>query len=115
MLVLFACVVIAAGIVRGLATPAGIGITPEIISFTATPPVAQPGQPVTLAWNVRGAPSVAMDRATKDHPDATMPERSGLPLSGKITVHPDTDTVYTLTCRTADGPMCSTTVTVRTE
>lgn len=115
LLVLFAAIVIAAGIIRSRAVPAGDGTVPEIVSFTASPDVTQPGQPVTLAWNVRGARSVDVDSATKDHPDATRPERGGLPGKGQITVHPNADTVYTLTCQTADGPMCSTSVTVRTQ
>jgi hypothetical protein len=113
--VLFIATFVAAGIWRSHARPTGIGIEPEIVSFSATPAVAKQGEPVTLAWNVRGTPSVTVQRARKDRPDATEPEQTNLPGRGQLTVHPESDTVYTLTCQTADGPMCSTSVTVRTE
>jgi hypothetical protein len=115
LLVLFAGIVIAFGILRSRATQIGIGAEPEIISFTATPSVSQPGQPVILAWKARGTPSLTLDWATKDHPAASMPERAKLAASGTMKVEPVKDTVYTLTCETAGGPMCSTSVTVETK
>jgi len=114
LLLSFVAVVVAASVLRSRARPTGIGIEPEIVSFSATPSAAKPGQPVTLAWNVRGAPSVTVERATQDRPDATEPERTNLPGKGRLTVHPQSDTIYTLTCETADGPMCSTSLTVHT-
>jgi hypothetical protein len=97
------------------ATPNGLGTVPSIVSFTAMPPAAKPGEPVTLAWNARGADSLTLDWSTDDKPAAAEPERMQLPDSGKIVVRPKKDTVYTLTCVTAHGRMCSTDLTVRAE
>ncbi len=111
----FAVIIIGIALLHSRAAPVGIGADPQILSFTAVPPVAQPGQPVTLAWNVRGTRSVELNWAAGGKSDAADPESANLPPSGQITVHPKQDTVYKLTCETADGPMCSTSVTVRTE
>lgn len=115
LLVAFAVVIVVAAILRSRTRPTGIGVKPEIVSFTATPPATQPGQPVTLAWSASGTPSLTMNWATKGHPDATLPEHTRLPASGKMTVKPKRETTYRLTCETADGPMCTTSLTVRTE
>lgn len=115
LLLLFVAIFVAASVMRSRAKPIGIGVEPEIVSFSASPTVAKPGEPVTLAWNVRGTPSVTVERARKDRPDATEPEQTHLPGKGQLTVHPKSDTVYTLTCETADGPMCSTNLTVHVE
>ncbi len=115
LLLLFVALVVAVSVWRSRITPIGIGTQPEIVSFRATPDVAKPGEPVILAWNVRGTPSVTVERARKDRPDATEPEQTHLPGKGQLTVHPQSDTIYTLTCDTADGPMCTTSVTVHTE
>jgi len=111
----FLAIIVGIALVHSRAIPAGIGTVPQIVSFTAAPPVAQPGQPVTLAWNVRGTRSVELNWAAGGQTDAAEPDRANLPPTGQITVHPKHNTVYKLTCETADGPMCSTSVTVRTE
>lgn len=113
--VVFALTIIGVAIIRSHARPTGIGAEPEIVSFTATPSVAKPGQPVVLAWNVRGPTSMQLESATNGHPDATRPERTHLPAKGQITVYPKQDTVYTLTCETAEGPICTTSATVHTQ
>ncbi len=98
---------------RSRAVQRGIGAEPEIVAFSATPTEVQAGGPVTLAWKARGAPSLTLSRSTSERSDADEPERTRLPDSGTMTVHPRRDTVYTLTCETGDGPMCTTAVTVR--
>jgi len=110
---LFLALIVVVSFIRSRAAPVGIGTEPEIVSFTANPTAAESGQPVTLAWNARGADSLTLDWSTRNHPDAAEPARTRLPDSGTMVVHPKRDTVYTLTCETADGPMCSTSVTVR--
>lgn len=115
LLLLFVCIIVAVSIWRSKVRLVGIGTQPEIISFEATPSVSKPGEPVTLAWNVRGTSSVTVERSRRDHPDAAEPEQTNLPGKGKLTVHPQSDTIYTLTCETADGPMCSTNLTVHVE
>lgn len=109
---LIAGVIVGVSIMRSRAAPRGIAKEPEIVSFSATPSNVQPGQPVTLAWNARGADSLTLNRSTSERSEADEPERTRLPGSGKIVVHPKRDTTYTLTCATADGPMCTSEVTV---
>lgn len=113
--VLFVALIVATALVRSHAVPIGIGAAPEIVSFVATPPVAKPGEPVILAWNVRGPASLDLESATEGHPDAMRPEQTKLPENGRVTVYPKQNTVYSLTCETAGGPMCSTSLTVRTK
>jgi hypothetical protein len=110
---LFIALIAGISIMRSRAVPHGIGTQPEILSFSATPRVVKPGEPVTLAWNVRGADSLTLSRSTSDRREANEPERTNLPGSGKMVVRPQQDTVYKLTCETADGPMCATAVGVR--
>jgi hypothetical protein len=113
--VFFAALIITVAIIRSHAVPIGIGAQPEIVSFEATPTVAEPGQPVILAWKVRGPASMDLESATEGHSDATRPERTKLPGTGRVIVYPKHNTVYSLICETADGPMCSTSLTVRTK
>jgi hypothetical protein len=112
LLLLFIALIAGLSIMRSRAVPRGIGTEPSIVSFTATPLDAHAGEPVVLAWNARGADSLTLSRSTSERDEADEPERTRLPGSGKIVVHPNEDTVYRLTCETADGPMCTTTVTV---
>ena len=112
---LFVAIIAVSGIVRSRATPLGIGTVPSIISFTANPPVAKPGDPVVLAWNARGASWLNLDWGTPRGSEAGEPQKTNLPDRGSITVHPQHNMVYTLTCETPDGPMCTTDVSVRAE
>ena len=113
--ILFVAVIVGVSLLHGRATPHAIGTVPRIVSFTANPPVAHAGEPVTLAWNARGADSLTLSRSTSEKDQADEPAQTRLPDTGKVVVHPKRDTVYTLTCVTADGPMCTTQLTVRAE
>jgi hypothetical protein len=112
---LFFALIAGAAWMHSRAVPDGLGTVPSIVSFTATPPAVKPGEPVTLAWTARGADSLTLFRSTSGRAAASEPERTRLPDSGTIVVHPNHETVYTLTCETAHGPMCQTEVTVRAE
>ena len=112
LLLLIVGVIVGVSVMRFRAAPRGIAKEPEIVSFSATPATVQPGQPVTLAWNARGADSLTLNRSTSARDDADEPEHKHLPGTGTIVVHPRRDTTYTLTCETADGPMCTSEVTV---
>jgi hypothetical protein len=50
LLILLFAVAAALGVMRIEAKPMGLGWSPEIITFTATPAVVHPGESVTLAW-----------------------------------------------------------------
>jgi len=116
LLLLFFAIAAGLGIMRSRAKPMGLGWSPEIIEFTATPPVVRPGEPVKLAWNTRGTTSVAMEWGPEKPSRDAVQLRAGLPSSGTMTVQPTADTVYELRCYTAAGPMClPLTTTVRTK
>lgn len=106
MLLLLLGVAAALGIMRSGAAPMGLGWSPEIVEFTATPEVVHPGQPVTLAWKTRGTVSVAMEWGPETPSRDGLQLRAGLPSSGTMTVQPVADTIYELRCYTASGPMC---------
>jgi hypothetical protein len=96
----------ALGIIRSRATPTGLGFSPEIVTFTATPSVVHPGEPVKLEWKSRGTVSVAMEWGPEKPSRDVLQLRAGLPSSGTMTVLPTADTVYELRCYTVAGPMC---------
>jgi hypothetical protein len=97
------------------AAPQGLGVSPEVVTFTATPQVARPGDTVTIAWNTRGTTSVTLEWGQEEnHSRATMQQRTGLPSSGKLNFQVTEDTVYDLKCATVTGTMClPVSVTVR--
>ena len=96
----------ALGIVRSQAAPTGLGFSPEIVTFTATPSVVHPGEPVKLEWKSRGTTSVAMEWGPEEPSRDILQLRAGLPSSGTMMVQPTADTVYELRCYTVAGPMC---------
>lgn len=108
LLLLFLLLATAAalGIMRSRAKPEGLGFSPEIVSFKATPAVVHPGESVTLSWQTRGTSSVSLEWGTEKPSRDAMELRAGLPSSGTMTVTPMTDTVYELRCYTVAGPMC---------
>jgi hypothetical protein len=96
----------ALGIMRARAKPTGLGFSPEVVAFTATPSVVHAGEPVTLTWQTRGTTSVAMEWGPEKPSRDAVELRAGLPSSGTMTVMPKADTVYELRCYTVAGPMC---------
>lgn len=62
----------------------------QIIRFTAAPSPADPVQPVTLAWTVRGANSVSLEWMGRDEDDVA---HDGLPLEGTFDLRP-TDVMF---------------------
>jgi hypothetical protein len=116
LLILLLAVAAALGIMRIGAKPMGLGWSPEIVTFTATPAVVHPGELVTLAWETRGTVSVAMEWGPEKPSRDVVQLRAGLPSSGSMTVQPAADTVYELRCYTVAGPMClPASATVRTK
>ena len=106
----------ALGIMRTQAKPQGLGFSPEIVTFKATPAVVHAGEPVTLSWEARGTTSISIEWGPENPSRAGMELRPGLPNSGRMVVTPTADTVYELRCYTVAGPMClpvSETVKVR--
>lgn len=72
----------------------------NVASLTANPATVRSGQPVTLAWVVEGASTVAIDNGVGTQP-----------ASGSLTVTPTATTTYTLTA-TQNGSTATATVTV---
>jgi hypothetical protein len=116
LLVLFLFLALTATLGVMVRRPASTGavISPEIVSFTATPREINRGQSATLVWATRGADSVAMEWGPGLHPRGNMQRRTGLPPSGTMNVQPEEDTVYVLECNTDAEEACTlASVTVR--
>jgi hypothetical protein len=94
-------------VMRVLADPVAI------ISFTATPRVVMRGESVTLDWQTRGVPTVAIEWGPELNPGFNMQKKRGLPPSGMETFEPQEDTIYVLECETVPADACSQSVSVR--
>lgn len=116
LLFLLFALAVSLGVMRSGASPTGLGISPEIVTFTATPQVISRGQSATLTWNTRATASVSMESGPEDRDRGSMQKRVGLPSSGSLTAQPEENTIYVLECETLFGDMCmsaSTTVRVK--
>jgi hypothetical protein len=71
---------------------------PVISAFSADPGSIQPGGSSTLSWSVTGASSVTIDNGI-----------GNVAVSGKRTVAPSVNTIYTLTATSTAGSMNATT------
>src|SRR5579871_2429478 len=106
LLILLLVVAAALGVMRAGAKPQGLGFSPEVVTFTATPAVVHAGQPVTLKWDTRGTSSISLEWGPAEPTPAGLELHAGLPSSGTMTVMPAADTVYELRCYSVSGPMC---------
>jgi hypothetical protein len=106
LLVLLIVTAAALGDMRTQSKPQRLGFSPEVVTFTATPPVVRAGEPVKLSWETRGTQSISLEWGAQQ-PSREAPEvHPNLPASGTMTVTPKVDTVYELRCYTVAGPMC---------
>ncbi len=96
----------ALGIMKAQSKPQGLGFSPEVVTFTATPAEVRAGQPVTLKWETRGTQSISLEWGPEQASREGLELHAGLPSSGTMTVTPTADTVYELRCYTVAGPMC---------
>ena len=96
----------ALGVMRTQMKHQGLGNSPEVVTFTATPAVVHAGEPVTLAWETRGTSSISLEWGPAQPAREGLELHAGLPSSGTMTVTPTADTVYELRCYTVSGPMC---------
>ena len=93
-------------------SPVGQNSTsPQVLRFTAQPPVIHCGETVVLSWNVRNAPLVEIEEALE--PDGSVSDRylhllGRYPGSGTVSVAPRTSATYVLSCGAgaASGPVC---------
>jgi hypothetical protein len=116
LLFLIFVVAVSLGFLRSHEQISGLGVYPEVVAFTATPPVVAPGDPVTLSWDTRGTTAVTLKWGPESRPDEPMQGRTGLPPAGTITLNPMENTVYVLRCETVAGVMCmSASTTVHTK
>jgi hypothetical protein len=115
MLFLLIIVVAVMGVARSGVARIGLGIYPEIISFTASPETVHAGETVTLNWVTRGAESVILDYGPENASRDRTQRIAALPTMGSLKMMPTETTVYELTCETATtGQMCMPTkVTVK--
>jgi hypothetical protein len=116
LLLLLVALAASLGVMRSGAAPTGLGISPEIVTFTATPQTIARGQSATLTWNTRSTASVTIESGPESRERGSMEKHAGLPSAGTLIVHPEENTVYVLECETVFGDMCmsaSTTVRVK--
>lgn len=103
LIVLFA----ALGLSRSGVARIGLGVYPEIVSFTASAEVVRAGEPVTLTWVTRGADSVVLESGPENAPRDRIQRLAGLPPMGSLKMQPTETTVYELSCETGStGQMC---------
>jgi hypothetical protein len=106
LLVFLLAIAAALGVMRTESKLQGLGYSPEIVTFSATPAVVHAGAPVTLKWETRGTSSIALEWGPAQPTREGLELHAGLPSSGTMTVTPTADTVYELRCYTVSGPMC---------
>jgi len=86
----------------------------KIVSFTVTPRKIHPGQTVTLKWTTTGIRKVALDWAPAENTRNNWKHQMDLPAEGSLTMTPEIDTIYVLTCEDGVGPACAS-ATVKVE
>ena len=107
MLFLLIAVMAVLGLSRVGVARVGLGIYPEIVSFTAVPDTVHAGEAVTLNWVTRGAESVTVDYGPENAPRDRVQHVAGLPPMGSLKMQPTETTVYELSCETiSSGQMC---------
>ncbi|HXE63093.1 MAG TPA: hypothetical protein VN519_06105 [Bryobacteraceae bacterium] len=78
-------------------------IRPQIVSFTATPRQIRRGEPVTLSWATNGTTMVSIESLPQFNRGRSGGKKTGLPPWGTMTVQPEEDMVYILTCDVPKG------------
>ena len=71
--------------------PAGDAVMARVTNFEALPPTIEPGESVTLSWNVSDATSVSIDQGI-----------GTVAASGSMVLTPDVTTTYELTATSGD-------------
>jgi hypothetical protein len=86
-------------------------ISPQVLRFTAQPPMIHRGETAVLSWNVRNATLVELEEALE--PDGSLSDRylhllGRYPGNGTVTVSPGTSATYVLSCgpRAEPGSVC---------
>ena len=97
-----------------IAVPLTYADQARIVSFTATPRKIHSGQSVTLKWVTTGMRKVTLDWAPAQNTRQNWQHHPGLPAEGSLTVTPESDTIYVLTCEDGAGSACAS-ATVRIE
>jgi hypothetical protein len=87
--------------------------TPTIMFFMASPQEISRGETVTLDWQTRQVPTLALEWGPAGKPRENMQKREGLPPTGTMTFQPQEDTIYVLECETTPAQMCTESASVR--
>jgi hypothetical protein len=107
LLLLLIALIVVLGLGRSGVARIGLGIYPEIISFTASAETVHAGEAVTLSWVTRGVESVVIESGPENAPRDRVQRLEGLSPTGTLKVQPTETTVYELTCETiSSGQMC---------
>ncbi|SRR5579884_1891352 len=97
-----------------IAVPLTYADQAKIVSFTVTPRKIHPGQSVTLKWTTTGMRKVALDWAPAENTRNNWKHQTDLPAEGSLTMTPETNTIYVLSCEDGAGSACAS-ATVRVE
>jgi len=87
--------------------------TPTIMFFMASPQEIPRGGTVTLDWQTRHVPAVALEWGPVGSERGSLQKREGLPATGTMTFQPQEDTIYVLECETTPAQMCTESASVR--
>ncbi len=84
-----------------LETPVDLKSTcPQILRFSANPPVIKPGGMALLSWNIRNASRIALEESTESPASNSMGELlrpiGEFPANGTLRVSPARTTTYVL-------------------
>jgi hypothetical protein len=97
-----------------IAVPLAYTDQAKIVSFTVTPRKVHSGESVTLKWVTTGMRKVTLDWAPAENTRNNWQHRTDLPAEGSLTMTPEMNTIYVLTCEDGSGPACAS-ATVRVE
>lgn len=95
----------ATGCIRTVPVPAEVPVDlnstcPQVLRFTANPPIIWPGAEVLLSWSVRSAPDVTIEESTASSNTANLGEYLHVigvfPASGTLRVSPKVATTYVI-------------------
>jgi hypothetical protein len=86
--------------------------SPQVVRFSARPPVIHRGESVVLAWNVRNVSRVLLEEALEPDsagPNGLLHSIGDFPANGTVSVSPATSATYVLSCgpRSEAGLECA--------
>jgi len=106
LLVLVLIASVALGLVHETSPYVGLLGIPDVVTFTATPDVVAPGQPVMLSWKTRGTGTIAIDFGPVEEPRGSFEHHGNLPPVGTLQVKPTKDSIFVVGCQSVASLDC---------